>query len=389
MELPALMCRYADRFAALSSGKHHVGSPLGAWLVLALAAPAASGELADEIADALGADVDTAHHAASELLAHPHPAVSAAAAAWRRDGPPGLDQWLATLPAEVETGGVPTQDQADAWARDHTLGLIHRFPLNTEESAVLLASALAARVTWATPFEIADAADLLGPWSTTLHRVLRASRLLGHTAFIANTERAGLVAVHSALADDLEVTSVIADPAVAAADVLAAAHEIAAAEGHARAGPGAVSLFDLPIGENAQWTITEERAEERGERVDALLPAWSASSEHDLLTEASLGFVAAGDALQQLAGLPHPAKAVQSAVARYGRRGFEAAAVTVLGIPASGRVARPSGPYRTATLRFGHPYAVVATALGSTPGDPWQGLPVFAAWIAEPDDAQD
>ena len=387
MDLPDMMCRHAERFTALGQ-KHGVASPLGAWLVLALAAPAATRDLADEISHALGADLDTAHSAATELLAHPHPSVSAAAAAWRRDGLPGLDPWLATLPAEVETGGIPTQDHADAWAREHTLGLIERLPMDTSNLAVALASALATRVTWATPFETTDAADLRGCWSTTLTRVLRASDLLGHEAFITETERAGLVAVHSASADDLEVTSVIADPAVAPSDVLAAAHEIAVWQAGHGSGPRALSLFEVPLGDGAQWTITETQAAERGERIDALLPAWRATSEHDLMAQPALGLVAAGHALQELAGLTEPAGAAQSAVARYDRRGFEAAAVTVLGVPMSGRVAEPPGAYRTATLRFGHPYAVVATAQGSAPDDLWDGLPVFAAWITEPEDSQ-
>lgn len=163
MDLPAVMCRYADRFAALGRGKQQVGSPLGAWLVLALVAPVASGEVAEQIAEALGADVDTAHRMAVQLLAHPHPAVSAAAAAWTREGLTELDPWLRSLPANVQTGPVPTQNQADAWARKNTRGLIEQFPLDTRDVVVLLASALATRVTWIIPFETVDATGLGGP----------------------------------------------------------------------------------------------------------------------------------------------------------------------------------------------------------------------------------
>lgn len=105
--------------------------------------------------------------------------------------------------------------------------------------------------------------------------------------------------------------------------------------------------------------------------------------------EPQLGFGAIGPALQQLAGITGPIEAAQSAVARYTRRGFEAAAVTNYGIATSGRRPKPPGPYGTATLRFAHPYAVVAATQGNEPDDPWNGLPVFAAWITDPDDAQD
>jgi hypothetical protein len=50
---------------------------------------------------------------------------------------------------------------------------------------------------------------------------------------------------------------------------------------------------------------------------------------------------------------------------------------------------------RVAELRFGHPYAVVAVATDPAaarrrPGSalsPWHGVPVFSAWVSEPDDA--
>ena len=129
------------------------------------------------------------------------------------------------------------------------------------------------------------------------------------------------------------------------------------------------------------------QAPHRGEHVEVLLPAWHADSSHDLLAVPGLAFGAAGAALQQAANVGGFIEAVQAAVARYSRRGFEAAAVTVLGVTLSGRMPPPPGPYRTATVRFAHPYAVVATALGRAPEDPWHGLPVFTAWVTRPDDA--
>jgi hypothetical protein len=56
-----------------------------------------------------------------------------------------------------------------------------------------------------------------------------------------------------------------------------------------------------------------------------------------------------------------PWQAKQTVMARYTRIGFEAGAVTVLAIAVSGVVHRP-GVRRTAELRFGHPFAVVAVA---------------------------
>jgi len=152
------------------------------------------------------------------------------------------------------------------------------------------------------------------------------------------------------------------------------------------------SLFDLPLGEGPLWTITEQTgpvkpASGREERCTAVLPAWSAHSQQDL-SDPSLGFAAAAAALAP----GDPWQARQAAMARYNRVGFEAAAVTGLAIAMAARPSRP-GLIRAAELRFGHPFAVVAVAAGE-PGrggaadrGPWYGLPVFSAWVAQPEDA--
>ena len=115
-----------------------------------------------------------------------------------------------------------------------------------------------------------------------------------------------------------------------------------------------------------------------------MLPAWSARSELDL-ADPGLGFAAVAAAL----GGGDPWTAAQSAVARYSRAGFEAAAVTAMAITASAR--RPAaGRRRAAQLRFGQPYAVAAVAAdagGSGAPGPWHGVPVFSAWVTDPQDA--
>ena len=87
-------------------------------------------------------------------------------------------------------------------------------------------------------------------------------------------------------------------------------------------------------------------------------------------------------------------QARQAAVARYSRTGFEAAAITAA---FAGSVTRQGlGLLRTAELRFGHPFAVVAVTADQDhhPWDAprrssWHGLPVFSAWITQPEDADD
>ncbi len=377
---------YAARLHAVLGTSHHVASPLGAWLVLALAAPAAQGPSRDELAQVLGTGVEDAASAAGTLLAAPHPAVAAAAAMWHRaefESDAFLD-WASRLPDPVERGAVPNQAGADEWARRHTSGLIDRFPIQIRQNtALVLASALATRVSWTKPFELVDAGALgAGKWATQLGQVLRTPES-GHDQFIARTSRAGEVAVQTARSQNgLAVTSVIASTDVSAADVLVAAHEVALADD-----PPRVSLFDLPLGDTPLWTISEQPAEltqAREERCTAVLPAWEARSEHGL-NDPSLGFPAAADSL---IGLLPPGDydwdAKQAAMARYSRTGFQAAAVTSVGIRALAYREPREGLLRQAVLRFAHPYAVVAVCDG---GGAWDGLPVFSAWVASPSDA--
>ncbi|SCF24510.1 hypothetical protein [Micromonospora mirobrigensis] len=393
----AALARYADRLHRAVGDRHHVASPLGAWLLLALGAGAATGPDRDELTDLLGADPATAARLAAALLDDPHPLVAAATAAWHRPGydTAGWTDWRATLPEATGTGPLPGQDELDAWAREHTLGLIGRFPLPVGPDVLFaLAGAVATRISWEQPFEVvgADALGADSDWSRRLTRVLRSPRH-GHRAWIVATGRAGDVAVHAADARDadgagLTVVSVAAAPGVSARDVLAVAHELAPAVLDGDGPAGRRSLFELPLGDTPLWRLREETVRTnapggREERHVATLPCWSASDEHDL-TAAGLGFTTVGRALAALVDAPGADVAArQAAVARYSRYGFEAAAVTGL----MGLVSLPpEGVARTAELRFGHPYAVVAVATdrrGDTPG-PWHGLPVFSAWVAEP-----
>lgn len=409
--LQECLARYARRLhaAAHPGARHHVASPLGAWLLLALAGPAASGADREALTDVLGCDVDTAARIAAALLEHPHPLVASAAGVWTRPGVqlgPVFDHWRASLPGRVESGDLSGQEQLDAWTRDHTFGLIDRFPVNVRDPRVylVLATALATRVSWETPFDLAPAAEL-GPdsvWARQLGRVLKTPRGRGHQQFIAVTPEAGDVAVHLALArDGLLVASVAAADGVAHGDVLAAAQRIAcayAADG--RFGQLEIAavprrpLADLPLGEAPLWRVREETSMDGGDQFTAVLPAWSARNRIDL-SAPELGF---GTAAHALAG-PDQWEAAQAAMARYTRVGFEAAAVTGLAVFAS---ARPVQRVLAADLRFAHPYAVVAVAVDpqlagrgrgrsrpDEPASPWSGIPVFSAWVAEPEEATD
>ncbi|MEV4617307.1 hypothetical protein AB0J74_01160 [Asanoa sp. NPDC049573] len=406
VDLRAPLVRYARRLHAAAGDHHHVASPLGAWLLAALCAPPAAtvgGDVARELEDALGVDLISAREVATALLDDPHPAVLSAGALWLAGPPiPAVDEWIAELPASVETGPLPSQSEADAWADEHTLGLIKKLPLEINpETLLLLVTALATRVSWAWPFTLAPAARLgaASPWLGAVEQVLETPSH-GHETFVARVPAIGDVAVHTGYATEgLRVTSVIAPSGTAPVDVIAAAYELAVASA-TRGTVDRRSLFDLPLGEGPLWTITEEQvrtAAPRGrEEVHrAVLPAWSVFSRHDL-NRPDLGIPAAATAAKHALGIPDGwHEASQVAMARYTRLGFEAAAVSAMMAGVSMPIPQ-DGLRRTAELRFGHPYAVVAVAdrpwrdgwqPDTAEGAAWMSLPVFSAWVAEPAEA--
>lgn len=371
-----LITRYAQRFCRVHAGGHSVSSPLGAWLLLALAAPLARDSVRADLEDILGAGAKDVRRVVDALLRDPPRVVRSALAVW------GVPDWPGGLPAAVQTGPVPTRAQADAWARDHTDGMIDRFPVDLSEMTAVLASVLATRIAWLRPYDVTGAGELRSPWSD---RVGEALTLSGADGYLTDVAGLGTVAVHTAVGGDcLQVISVIAGEDAPSEAVLAAAHDIA----RRQATGTTVSrreLADLALGDGRFWTISEDHRP-GGDRVRVVLPAWKASSNHELTADPGLGFGALGRALA--ASLPPGTagaiQARQCAVARYNRWGFEAAAVTAVALRSA--MMQP-GVSRTATLRFGHPYAVVAV-VGKGPArprrDPWAGVPVFAAWVGEP-----
>ena len=216
---------YAARLQAVTGTRHQVASPLGAWLLLALAAPASSGADRETLTRVLGCDPGTAAAAAAGLLADPHPVVASAVAAWTAAGVqlgPDFDRWRSELPPGVASGDLPGQAGLDAWARDHTFGLIDRFPVQADSLLLVLASALATKVSWTVPFQLAPAASLgdASPWARQLSRVLKPQRRQPAATRSTSRRPPGCTIVHAAIAGGRTVRSVAAGPQVPDSPVL-------------------------------------------------------------------------------------------------------------------------------------------------------------------------
>ena len=382
-----LIARYAGRLDPQVLTGHAVASPAGVWLLLALVAPAAQGSTRQELEAVLGTDAEDAAARAGRLLADPHPAVAAAVAVWDRQLGPAFEEWARTLPTVVERGPVPSQAEADAWAREHSLGMIEEFPVEIDElTRLLLASALATDISWVEPLKTTD--QLGGEFG---ERVGSALMFRDGIQLVAETEAAGPVALAAPPSSSaLDVLSVIAAPDVPPDRVHAAAHQVAAM----LAGDGAAART-VPVAELSDghaWTVTErrERGTGRAEQEEwvTCLPAWSATSDHDLADAPGMS-----QTFETLNGFARPEdqpvdlEARQAAVASYTRTGFKAAAVTVVAMRAAGMPDFHEVLVRRVELRFNRPYAVLARAALDEGPVAWRGLPVVGGWVSEPEDA--
>jgi hypothetical protein len=393
-----LVAAYALRLHAAAGDRHHVVSPLGAWLLVALAAPLASDSDRKRLESVLGCDAETARRAADELLANPHQALALAFATWHRgDIGAGLEAWRCALPPCVTTGSMPTQAEANAWAHEQTRGQIESMPVAiNDDSRLLLATAVATEVQWGRAFDLVPASELGGLWAARVKRVMRRHQN-GSAQVVARTEAAGFVGVsRECCRAGLDVISVIAAPDVEAARVIAAAYEVAARCAGLRSKARFVSAFDLPVTGHA-WVVRERALDssepERIERSEVTIPAWTAETNlDDLIAAPGTGFA---EIVSAFLGQHPPdprgdrADATQVARARFDTNGFSAAALTVVHLYGARKPPPPRRAIeRTVEVRFDRPFAVVAgmnTDEFSRQGVvPWRGLPAFGAWVTEP-----
>ncbi|MFE6506111.1 hypothetical protein ACFVDI_03680 [Nocardioides sp. NPDC057767] len=336
--------------SALGTAESPVISYAGLWLLLASLAPASETET-DEV---LGLNRADARAAALTLLEAPHPTIGAAVAGWLR---PGVEQ-TKSLPVLLDP--LPEQAGLDAWAAEHTRGLIKEFPLEIDARTLLvLASALVVTPRWSEPLDDDGDGLLL---------------LEGGFQAVVETEAAGPVAVACPSSEDgISVYSVIAAADVDADDVWRATDEVVR---RIDAGEIRNHTFD-PGGEapGHSWTVEEVTilGGTPSDRWRSHLPEWSAEDRHDLSAAPGVAEIARGvmAAVQE----ESEAACVQKAVASYDREGFEAAAVTGMMVRAA--AAPRETKVRQIDLRFDRPHAVVAIARGGA----WEGIPLFGSWV--------
>ncbi|MEV0173477.1 serpin family protein [Streptomyces sp. NPDC050803] len=322
-----------------------VFSAAGVWPLLAFLADGAAGRARAELAEAVGLPADRTAGAARELLAGlgSTRGLDAALGMWTSRALELSERWEAGLPADAR--GVLTGDGAadrkalDAWAAKRTGGLIERMPVEVSESTVMvLASALAMRTRWLRPFRENPWQPEGGPWGERVVLGLeRRSELLDRVG-VADTS-AGHVTELKVLGNNaLDVHLLLGEEGMTPGQVLGAGVDLLA--GRHRVVPGS----QLPHGDVGPGlrVVRERSVRPAPPTLQVRTVAYEVRANHDLLEQHGLfGLTTASTRVPGhfpgVSAFPLCVEAArQSAMARFGARGFEAAAVTAMPMAASG-----------------------------------------------------
>ncbi|MFD7559728.1 serpin family protein, partial [Streptomyces sp. NPDC059835] len=257
--------RLTRRWAAQDAGSERgtVFTAAGVWPLLALLADGAGGAAREELAGALGMSAGSAAGAARELLAALDDVrgLQAATGLWTGAEFPLEERWSAQLPPG--TRGALTGDAArdrealDAWASDRTGGLIERMPVQvTEETLLVLASALALRLRWIRPFHEFQGTTDQGPWAGRELPVLHRTTTLLDRVSVARGPQGPVTVLEVVGSAGVDVHLVLGEPEAGPGAVLGTGIDVVT---RAVASTGA-SL--LPEGTAAPGlTVRTERAE--------------------------------------------------------------------------------------------------------------------------------
>ncbi|AWZ10827.1 serpin family protein [Streptomyces sp. ICC4] len=358
----------------------------GVWPLLALLADGAEGPARTELEQALGIPADTAADAARELLAALDGVrgLRAATGLWTRRDLPLEERWSAGLPEGAHralTGDPGTDREAlDAWAADRTDGLIDTMPAAVDRRTdLVLASALALRLTWEEPFAERPVPAPHGPWNGLRLRGLTVTHAFPDRIRVARGPcgPVTLLAVPGAPGSSgADVHLLLGEPGAPPADVLTTG--IAEVTG-ALASSTASELPDGDAGPGLSLRTVDSARPEPVVRIDTV--AFEIRAEHDLLRHPGLfGLRTAAEGPGHFPGISAAPLGVgsarQSAMARFHAEGFEAAAVTAVTMYRGGP---RRSPYRVRRAEFGvsRPFGFLAVDRGS-------GLVLFAGWVTDP-----
>ncbi|MER5641523.1 serpin family protein [Kitasatospora sp. NPDC002227] len=382
----------ARRWGSTMAGESTVYSPVGVWPLLGVLAAGADGPARAELAAAVGLPAEAAAEGARRLLADVGriPGVSTAVGLWTDRRVVLEPDWAAALPehGHGELTGVEAVDRArlDEWAAKVTGGLIPAMPVELDEGTrLVLASGLSVRTRWIRPFAERAFVPSHGPWAgRTLTALTRSTALLNRAAVLRG--EAGAVTELSVLGyDGVEVRLLLGEKGRAPGEVLRTGIRALTGEVE-RVTADVLPAAEAGPGMTVEWAFSWQPEPE----LRCTTVPFSVEAEHNLLQQHALfGLTAAADLSRgHFPGVSRSmplavGSAKQRAMAAFSAKGFEAAAVTAMGIAVGGAAWRQP-PYRVrhVALSIDRPFGFLAVHRPTR-------LVLAAGWVNDTPDHQE
>jgi len=365
-----------------------VVSALGLWPLLALLATAADEPGRSELAEAAAIDPDSAARKAVELIdtIDQSADLHAALGVWVHEQLKLSESFDSVVPAALT--GTLTGDQdadkakLDAWAAEHTDDLIREMPIEvTPDLAVVLASALSLKTTWTKPFKEQIKRLYDGSWAGgSWHWLDRTDRELDSVRRYADPAAGPLTVITVQGDADVDILLGIGTTGAERSDVLAGL--VAASAKPADGEPGSALVEQGEPGQEIAPGIKIGLTTSSVPELKLSLPSFNVKVEHDLLAQRELfgltavtgppagtGHFSAISPEQLVVG-----QAKQTVLALFFATGFEAAAVTAIGLM---RTSMPTNQARRLDVELDRPFAFTAVLRENR-------LPIVAGWIEQP-----
>jgi hypothetical protein len=365
-----------------------VVSGLGLWPLLALLSTAADEPGRTELASAAGVDATAGAGDAVALIEAIDGSADlhAALAVWVSEHLKLAEAFDSVVPAPLVgmLSGQSAVDKPklDAWAAEHTNGLIREMPLEIAPDVMLvLASALSLRTTWVRPFTEQIKRVYDGPWAGgSWHWLERVDGDLDAVRRYEHPSAAWLTVVTVPGDADVDVLLGIGPEQLPQSDILAGLLDVSLQPDGGV--PGSQLIDQGQPGHEAAPGVTIAQTTARQPDLKLTLPSFSVEAEHDLLALRELFGLSAvttdpGERGHFSAISPTPlavGQAKQKVLARFFATGFEAAAVTSMALM---RASMPTRQERRLEVALDRPFAFAAVLRESR-------LPIVAGWVATP-----
>ncbi len=377
--------RLTRRWAAALPGQESTAfSAPSLWPLLALLADPAAGPAREELEEAIGVRAESAVRMVHELLdafagiRGTHTALGF----WTSEGLPLHPEWTLRLPSGLtgvlDADPAVSQERLDAWAAEHTDGLINSMPTKIDETTrLVLAGAQLVRTRWLRPFTETLMWAHEGPWrDRPLVGLYRSSSLLDRLS-VVETPSGPLTVVKVMGSTGVDVHLLLGPEEWAPAEVLT--------QGIRSLHGDAVTGDRLPLGEPGPGvSVRNVRSLRPGKpQLRVTTSPFRIDVRHDLMQQAALyGLGTASDRNRgHFPGIgPHPLavqEAAQSALAVFDAKGFESAAVTVVPAAAGGAPPEPRYTVRQVAADFDRPFGFLTVHRTSR-------LVLTAGWVAHP-----